>query len=44
MIADLLSISLKTVETHRASAMRKLKLESTAALVRYAVRNKIVEP
>lgn len=43
-VADLLSLSLKTVETHRASAMRKLALDSTAALVRYAVRNKLVEP
>ena len=43
-IADLLALSMKTVETHRASAMRKLKVSSTAALVRYAVRNKLVEP
>jgi DNA-binding NarL/FixJ family response regulator len=42
-IADVLSISLKTVETHRASAMSKLNLDSTAALIRYAIRNKIVE-
>jgi DNA-binding NarL/FixJ family response regulator len=42
-IADVLSISLKTVETHRASAMRKLNLETTAALIRYAIRNKIVD-
>ena len=42
-IADILSISLKTVETHRASAMRKLRLDTTAALIRYAIRNKIVE-
>lgn len=38
-IAHLLNISIKTVETHRASAMRKLGLGSLAALVRYAVRN-----
>jgi DNA-binding NarL/FixJ family response regulator len=43
-IASTLNISLKTVETHRASVMRKLNLSSSAALVRYAVRNKIVEP
>jgi DNA-binding NarL/FixJ family response regulator len=42
-IADALSISLKTVETHRASAMRKLNVDTTAALIRYAIRNKIVE-
>jgi DNA-binding NarL/FixJ family response regulator len=43
-IAQLLGISLKTVETHRAAVMRKLNLSSSAALVRYAIRNKIVEP
>lgn len=42
-IASVLNISVKTVETHRASAMRKLNLSSAASLVRYAVRNKIVE-
>ena len=43
-IAHLLDISVKTVETHRAAAMHKLKLGTTAELVRYAVRNNIVEP
>lgn len=42
-IADVLSVSTKTVETHRATAMRKLKLETTAALIRYAIRNRLVE-
>ncbi len=42
-IANLLSISVKTVETHRASIMRKLGLGSMAALVRYAVRNNLVQ-
>lgn len=42
-IADILSISTKTVETHRALALRKLNLETTAALIRYAVRNGLVE-
>ena len=42
-IAALLGISLKTVETHRASIMRKLDIHSPAQLVRYAIRNKIVE-
>jgi DNA-binding NarL/FixJ family response regulator len=42
-IADLLSISTKTVETHRALALRKLNLDTTAALIRYAIRNKLVE-
>jgi DNA-binding NarL/FixJ family response regulator len=38
-----LSISIKTVEAHRTSAMRKLGVSSTANLVRYAVRNDIVQ-
>jgi len=42
-MADILGIGLKTVETHRATAMRKLNLDTTAALIRYAIRNKIVE-
>ena len=42
-IAHILNISLKTVETHRASVMRKLNLSSSAGLVRYAIRNRIVE-
>jgi DNA-binding NarL/FixJ family response regulator len=42
-IAQLLNISIKTVETHRATIMRKLKLSSSATLVRYAIRNKLVE-
>lgn len=42
-IADILSITTKTVETHRATALRKLNLDTTAALIRYAIRNKLVE-
>ncbi len=42
--ATLLGINLKTVETHRAAAMRKIKATSSADLVRYAIRNKLVEP
>ncbi|HVU30289.1 MAG TPA: response regulator transcription factor [Sphingomicrobium sp.] len=43
-IAGALNISIKTVETHRASAMHKLKLKTTADLVRYAIRNSLIEP
>ena len=43
-IAWRLNISVKTVETHRASAMRKLKLRTTSDLVRYAVRNQLIQP
>jgi len=42
-IARHLNISSKTVETHRGAIMRKLNLSSPAALVRYAVRNRLVE-
>ena len=42
-IAELFGISVKTVETHRAAIMRKLRLESFAALVRYAIRTGIIE-
>jgi DNA-binding NarL/FixJ family response regulator len=43
-MSGILNLSVKTIETHRAAAMRKLNLTSTAALVRYAIRNKLVEP
>ena len=43
-MSEILNLSVKTIETHRAAAMRKLKVTSTAGVVRYAVRNKIVEP
>lgn len=43
MIAKALDISIKTVETHRAAAMHKLDIHSTAELVRYAIRKKLVE-
>jgi len=37
-IADLLGISIKTTETHRAHIMEKLSIHDTAGLVRYAIR------
>lgn len=43
-IAALLLISSRTVEAHRESAMRKLKARSTVELVRYAIRNRLVDP
>jgi DNA-binding NarL/FixJ family response regulator len=43
-MSEILNLSVKTIETHRAAAMRKLKLTSTAAIVRYAIRNKLVDP
>jgi DNA-binding NarL/FixJ family response regulator len=41
--AEILGISTKTAETHRAAAMRKLGATTIAALIRYAVRNKLVQ-
>ena len=41
-IAEMLGISQKTVQTHRTAVMRKLQLQSVAAIVRYAVREKLV--
>ncbi|MBA3037437.1 MAG: response regulator transcription factor [Desulfobacterium sp.] len=37
-IADLLFISVRTVENHRANIMRKLNIKSTANLIKYAIR------
>lgn len=43
-IARALDLSVKTVETHRAAIMRKLRLRSLADLVRYAIRNQLISP
>ncbi len=43
-VAASLNISIKTAETHRTNIMNKLDLRSITELVRYAVRNNIVEP
>ena len=43
-IGAILNMSLKTVETHRRAAMLKLHLSCLADLVRYAVRNGLIEP
>ncbi|HYL63906.1 MAG TPA: response regulator transcription factor [Candidatus Methylomirabilis sp.] len=42
-VADLLGISVKTAETHRANIMLKMDFHSITELVRYAVRNKIIQ-
>jgi DNA-binding NarL/FixJ family response regulator len=42
-IAETLGISLKTIETHRAAVMRKLRLQSLPELVRYAIRTGIIQ-
>jgi DNA-binding NarL/FixJ family response regulator len=43
-IAKRFNISSRTVETHRSAVLRKLNVQSSRELVRYAVRNKMVEP
>jgi DNA-binding NarL/FixJ family response regulator len=42
-VAGYLGISVKTAETHRANIMLKLDFHSITELVRYAVRNKIIQ-
>lgn len=42
-VATLLQVSVKTAETHRANVMRRLDCHSVAELVRYALRNQIIE-
>jgi DNA-binding NarL/FixJ family response regulator len=43
-IASSLGISFKTVQAHRSNVMRKLEMHNISELVRYAVRNQIIEP
>jgi two-component system, NarL family, response regulator NreC len=42
-VANLLALSLYTVETHRSRLMQKLNLHSTADIVLYAVRKRIIQ-
>ena len=42
-IADLLEISKRTVDTHRARILEKTGCNNTASLVAYAIKNKLVE-
>lgn len=42
-IAEKLFISTRTVEAHKASIMRKLNLNNTVDLVKFAIKNKIIE-
>jgi DNA-binding NarL/FixJ family response regulator len=42
-VASVLNISTKTAETHRAHIMRKLEFHSVGEVVRYAVRNQLID-
>ncbi len=42
-ISKKLNISIRTVETHKTSIMRKLNLNNTVDLVKYAIKHKIIE-
>jgi DNA-binding NarL/FixJ family response regulator len=43
-IAEVLHLSEKTVENHRANAMRKLGMRDRVELVRYAIRRGLIDP
>jgi two-component system response regulator NreC len=43
-VAAALHVSTRTAENHRAHILRKLNVASVADLVRYAIRNKMIEP
>ena len=42
-VANMLGITTKTAETHRARIMAKLEVHSMSELVRYAIRNHIID-
>jgi len=42
-VAAALGISVKTVDTHRANIMRKLKLDTYSDLIRFAIRHQLLE-
>ena len=43
-IADRLTISIKTVETHRAQIMERLNIRDVAGLTRFALRAGLIDP
>src|SRR5215469_8373135 len=43
-VARLLNISIKTVESHRAAAMRKAGVRTAAEFVRFAIKHNLIQP
>jgi len=43
-IAAILSLSVKTADSHRTRIMKKLDIHETASLVRYAIRRGLIQP
>jgi|SRR5215470_106078 len=43
-VSSVLGLSVKTVETHRANIMRRIGCHTVSDLVRYAIRNGLIEP
>ncbi len=43
-VARILSVSVRTADSHRARIMQKLDLHTTADLVRYAIRRRFIQP
>ncbi len=43
-VAVALGLSVKTAETHRANIMSRLNCHSVSELVRYAIRNQVIQP
>jgi len=43
-VGVILSVSVKTAETHRMRIMGKLEIHETAGLVRYAIRHGMIQP
>jgi DNA-binding CsgD family transcriptional regulator len=42
-VAEILGVSVKTIESHRSRLTKKLNIRETAGLVRYAIRHGLSE-
>jgi DNA-binding CsgD family transcriptional regulator len=42
-VATILNVSVKTVQTHRANVMGKLKLSTYSEMIQFAIRHRIIE-